>query len=76
MKTSILVVIGLIATGCDVRELDTPKEHQERLACEMNQMAGGGMNNRPMAAADAEAYCSKQMEAQELWNSTHKVSQQ
>jgi hypothetical protein len=41
---------------------DTPTQHEERMQCEMFQMQGGGMSNRPMSAGDAEALCDKAMQ--------------
>jgi len=64
MKTSLLIVAALALGGCDElhRLDDTPQEHQQRLACEMDHMSGD-YGHSGMSAENAEAYCDKEMEA-------------
>lgn len=52
---------------------DTPQQHEQRLSCEMRMMdrGGGAYNSKPLPAADAEAYCEKEMEVQKMWDANH-----
>jgi hypothetical protein len=70
-KYLLVTVAALSLAGCDLDALtDSPKEHQERLACEMVRMSGE--YGHALSAEDAEAYCDKQMEAK--WLSSRPAS--
>lgn len=66
----VVVTIGFLALGAwwlsSDHAFDSPKQREERLTCEMTAMQDGYGKAR-LSAADAEAYCAKQMEAEKLW---------
>jgi hypothetical protein len=70
IKYLFVLAAALSLGGCDLDELtDTPKEHQERLACEMSHMSG--YDGHSMSAENAEAFCDKQMQ---MWQRNRPAS--